>query len=73
MLPPGWWRVPLDERRGQSVKALLDRQLASVPRDRVGTLRYDQLLARNDPLARTSRYNFDSAGNLVAITDRWAG
>ncbi len=39
VLPPGWWHVALDERRGQSVKALLDRQLASLPRDRVATLR----------------------------------
>lgn len=39
MLPPGWWHVPLDERRGQSVTALLDRQLASLPRDRVARLR----------------------------------
>ena len=38
-LPPGWWHIPLDERRGQSVKALLDRRLASLPRDRVATLR----------------------------------
>jgi hypothetical protein len=39
LLPPGWWHIPLDERRGQSVKALLDRQLASLPRDRVAMLR----------------------------------
>ncbi|MGH3871887.1 MAG: hypothetical protein ACRDSR_10310 [Pseudonocardiaceae bacterium] len=39
LLPPGWWHIPLDERRGQSVAALLDRQLASLPRDRVATLR----------------------------------
>jgi hypothetical protein len=39
LLPPGWWHIPLDERRGQSVTALLDRQLASLPRDRVATLR----------------------------------
>ncbi|MGH8922536.1 MAG: hypothetical protein ACRD0H_30070, partial [Actinomycetes bacterium] len=39
LLPPGWWHIPLDERRGQSVTALLDRQLASLPRDRVTTLR----------------------------------
>jgi len=39
LLPPGWWHIPLDERRAQSVKALLDRQLASLPRDRVATLR----------------------------------
>lgn len=39
ILPPGWWHVPLDERRGQSVKALLDHQLAPLPRDRVATLR----------------------------------
>jgi len=39
LLPPGWWHVPLDERRGQSVTALLDRQLASLPRDRIATLR----------------------------------
>lgn len=39
MLPPGWWHIPLDEHRAQSVKALLDRQLASLPRDRVATLR----------------------------------
>lgn len=39
LLPPGWWHIPLDEHRGQSVKALLDRQLASLPRDRVATLR----------------------------------
>ncbi len=38
-LPPGWWHIPLDERRGQSVKALLDCRLASLPRDRVATLR----------------------------------
>ncbi|MDQ4012012.1 MAG: hypothetical protein M3228_15265 [Actinomycetota bacterium] len=39
MLPPGWWHVPLDERRGQSLTALLDNRLASLPRDRVATLR----------------------------------
>ncbi len=39
ILPPGWWHVPLDERRGQSLTALLDRQLASLPRDRVARLR----------------------------------
>lgn len=39
LLPPGWWHIPLDERRGQSVTALLDRRLASLPRDRVATLR----------------------------------
>ena len=39
LLPPGWWHVPLDERRHQSITALLDRQLASLPRDRVATLR----------------------------------
>ena len=39
ILPPGWWHVPLDERREQSVTALLDRQLASLPRDRVARLR----------------------------------
>jgi hypothetical protein len=39
LLPPGWWHIPLDERRGQSVEALLDRRLASLPRDRVATLR----------------------------------
>lgn len=39
LLPPGWWHIPLDERRGQSLKALLDRQLASLPRDRVAALR----------------------------------
>jgi hypothetical protein len=39
LLPPGWWHIPLDEHRGQSVKALLDRQLASLPRDRVAALR----------------------------------
>jgi len=39
MLPPGWWHVPLDERRGQSVTALLDNRLASLPRDRVAALR----------------------------------
>lgn len=39
MLPPGWWHVPLDERRRQSVTALLDNRLASLPRDRVATLR----------------------------------
>ncbi|MGH3886011.1 MAG: hypothetical protein ACRDSZ_05455 [Pseudonocardiaceae bacterium] len=39
LLPPGWWHIPLDERRGQSVKALLDRRLASLPRDRVAALR----------------------------------
>ncbi len=39
LLPPGWWHIPLDERRGQSVTALLDRQLASLPRDRVAALR----------------------------------
>lgn len=39
LLPPGWWHIPLDERRRQSVKALLDRRLASLPRDRVATLR----------------------------------
>lgn len=41
LLPPGWWHIALDEHRGQSVKALLDRQLASLPRDRVATLRRD--------------------------------
>jgi hypothetical protein len=39
LLPPGWWHLPLDERRGQSITALLDRQLASLLRDRVATLR----------------------------------
>lgn len=39
LLPPGWWHVPLDERRHRSITALLDRQLASLPRDRVATLR----------------------------------
>lgn len=39
LLPPGWWHIPLDERRGQSVTALLDRRLAALPRDRVATLR----------------------------------
>lgn len=39
LLPPGWWHVPLDARQHQSVKALLDRCLASLPRDRVATLR----------------------------------
>lgn len=39
LLPPGWWHIPLDERRGQSITALLDRRLASLPRDRVATLR----------------------------------
>ena len=39
MLPPGWWHVPLDERREQSVAALLDNRLASLPRDRVAPLR----------------------------------
>jgi hypothetical protein len=39
LLPPGWWHIPLDERRHQSITALLDRQLASLPRDRVATLR----------------------------------
>lgn len=39
LLPPGWWHIPLDKRRGQSVTALLDRWLASLPRDRVATLR----------------------------------
>ena len=39
LLPPGWWHVPLDERRHQSIAALLDRQLESLPRDRVATLR----------------------------------
>ena len=39
MLPPGWWHVPLDERRGQSVTALLENRLASLPRDRVAPLR----------------------------------
>ncbi|MGH3721037.1 MAG: hypothetical protein ACRDRI_19760 [Pseudonocardiaceae bacterium] len=39
LLPPGWWHIPLDERRGQSVTALLDRWLASLPRDRVAVLR----------------------------------
>ncbi len=39
LLPPGWWHIPLDERRGQSIQALLDRRLASLPRDRVATLR----------------------------------
>jgi hypothetical protein len=39
LLPPGWWHVPLDENRGRSVKALLDHQLASLPRDRVASLR----------------------------------
>ncbi len=39
LLPPGWWHIPLDERRGQSVTTLLDRRLASLPRDRVATLR----------------------------------
>jgi hypothetical protein len=39
LLPPGWWHIPLDERRGQSVTALLDRRLASLPRDRVAPLR----------------------------------
>ncbi len=31
--------MPLDERRGQSVTALLDHQLASLPRDRIVALR----------------------------------
>ena len=39
LLPPEWWHIPLDERRHQSIKALLDRRLASLPRDRVATLR----------------------------------
>lgn len=39
LLPPGWWHIPLDERRGQSITALLDHRLASLPRDRVATLR----------------------------------
>ncbi len=39
LLPPGWWHIPLDERRGQSVTALLDQRLASLPRDRVTMLR----------------------------------
>lgn len=39
LLPPGWWHVPLDERRGQSITALLDHQLASLPRDRIVALR----------------------------------
>lgn len=39
LLPPGWWHIPLDERRGQSITALLDRRLASLPRDRVAALR----------------------------------
>jgi len=39
LLPPGWWHIPLDERRHQSIAALLDRRLASLPRDRVATLR----------------------------------
>lgn len=39
LLPPEWWHIPLDERRGQSVTALLDNRLASLPRDRVATLR----------------------------------
>ncbi|MCA1707029.1 MAG: hypothetical protein LC808_28690, partial [Actinobacteria bacterium] len=39
LLPPGWWHIPLDERRGQSIAALLDRRLASLPRDRVAALR----------------------------------
>ncbi|MGH3693494.1 MAG: hypothetical protein ACRDRX_05770 [Pseudonocardiaceae bacterium] len=39
LLPPGWWHIPLDERRGQSIQALLDRRLVSLPRDRVATLR----------------------------------
>lgn len=39
LLPPGWWHVPLDERWHRSITALLDRCLASLPRDRVSTLR----------------------------------
>ncbi|MGH3773333.1 MAG: hypothetical protein ACRDRW_18380 [Pseudonocardiaceae bacterium] len=39
LLPPGWWHIPLYERRGQSITALLDHRLASLPRDRVAALR----------------------------------
>jgi hypothetical protein len=41
LLPPGWWHIRLDERRDRSIHAMLDRLLASLPRDRVFPWRRD--------------------------------
>ncbi|NLT57232.1 MAG: hypothetical protein GXX79_22255 [Actinomycetales bacterium] len=41
LLPPGWWHVPVDERRNRSLSALLDRVLSSLPRDRIALWRHE--------------------------------
>jgi hypothetical protein len=70
MLPPNWWHIPLDDRRRRSVRALLDRQLPTVPRDRIVTLRRE-LTAEFDRLVERATSN--GGTDLYVLVDLMRG
>lgn len=41
LLPPGWWHIPLDQRQHRRIRTMVDRLLATLPRDQVFPWRRD--------------------------------